>query len=118
VGYLQEQIHHTLPQVNIVLEIVWIMLTATELVHHLKVSGACCIFTDKERLPTVLKAKQQLNIQNISIYLIDIETGGTSDEGINTLQELLSHGQLEWERIYDIDVASERLAYTRADFQC
>lgn len=115
--YLQGQIHHTLLQVSIWQVVVWILLTATELVHQLKVSGARCIFTDKAKLPTVLKATKHLRLQNVSIHLIDDRNGGVTNTGINTIHKLLNHGEMEWERIHDIDVVSERLVCVREGFR-
>lgn len=78
------------------------------MVNQLKVSGARCIFTDNERLPTVLKAAKQLKIGAESIYLINNGTKAAAEAGVRNLEELLDYGELQWERINDLSVVSER----------
>lgn len=84
--------------------------TITELAHQLNVSSAKFIITDRERLPTVLKVAQAERTPRKNIFLIDGGEDRPPGGDVRHLSELLNHGQLQWERIDDLEVASQRTA--------
>lgn len=73
-----------------------------ELIHQLNVSGAKCIFTDSERLRLAVRAAKSVGIPRTSVFIIDDEKDPQS------IRSLLNHGRLQWERLSDFDVLSQR----------
>ncbi|KAF2815566.1 acetyl-CoA synthetase-like protein [Mytilinidion resinicola] len=84
--------------------------TVSELTHQLNICSAKVIFTDRERLPAVLEAAKAARTPCEKIFLIDGGEVSSSRAGVPVLSELLNHGELQWERVNDLETVSQRTA--------
>lgn len=76
-----------------------------ELSHQLRLSEAKLVFTDAERLPIVKRAVQDVGLPADSVYLLKGNGDAPSVDG------LLAYGELEWERVNQLEDLKQRLAY-------
>ncbi|KAM0541236.1 hypothetical protein ACHAPJ_013324 [Fusarium lateritium] len=83
--------------------------TSSELIHQLTVSGAKCIFTDKQRLDTAKQAAKAVGLPPNSLVLVDSSDSSTMDD-VSSFQSLLEHGSYSWQTISDIKVLADRPA--------
>ncbi|KAG5974356.1 hypothetical protein E4U55_008218 [Claviceps digitariae] len=86
--------------------------TPTELAHQLRTSGASCIFTDSERLKTVLQAAEAVGLPKTSIILVDEASQSRNDDGNDfcSLHDLLACKPYAWEVMKDRAVLAEKIA--------
>ncbi|KAH6967862.1 hypothetical protein BKA56DRAFT_636576 [Ilyonectria sp. MPI-CAGE-AT-0026] len=83
--------------------------TASELTHQLNVSGAKCIFTDRQRLEIAIQAATAVGIPRGSIILIDDGVQSKIDD-IRKVKDLLSHGMYQWKILNDVEELSQKTA--------
>lgn len=76
-----------------------------ELSHQLRLSEAKLVFTDAERLPLAKRAAQEVGISPDSVYLL--EGNGKTP----SLDDLLEHGELTWERMDQLEDLAQRSAH-------
>ncbi|KAF5712498.1 4-coumarate ligase [Fusarium mundagurra] len=82
--------------------------TTMELTRHLRTSEAKCIFTDLQRLDTVVQAANTVGLPKTSIVIVDqsCETRLCGYHGINDLLDVV----YSWEVIHDPEVLADKTA--------
>lgn len=80
------------------------MTDDAELSHQLRLSEAKLVLTDAERLPLVRRAVQEVGLPLDSVYLLEGNGHAPS------VEDLLVYGELEWERLDQLEDLEQRLA--------
>lgn len=76
-----------------------------ELSHQLRLSDAKLVFTDAGRLPLVKRAAQEVGLSADSVYLLEGKGEAPS------IDDLLEHGELQWESLDRLEDLTQRLAH-------
>lgn len=72
----------------------------------MRLSEAKIIITDAKRLPSVLKAANDVGLSSTSIYLFDHGKDPIAQQTHLSFADLTKHGELEWHAIYGNDAAN------------
>ena len=83
--------------------------TEFELVHHIKTAKAKFFITEPEMLQNSLAAAKKCGIPRSNIWIFDV-LGQPIPSGFRSFNELLSHGEKDWERFDDEKTAKETTA--------
>ncbi|KAK9238771.1 hypothetical protein V1525DRAFT_418218 [Lipomyces kononenkoae] len=87
--------------------------TATELIHHFRVTDARLVICQRESLGPVLKAADQVGVARENILEFDLHTQRRQSAtlaGIRSWTELFLHGERDWNTFDDDQTAQETIA--------
>ncbi|KFZ19842.1 hypothetical protein V501_00459 [Pseudogymnoascus sp. VKM F-4519 (FW-2642)] len=77
--------------------------TVGEIAYQMRLSEAKIIITDAKRLPSVLKAANDVGLPSTAIYLFDHGKDPIAQQHNMTFVDLTKHGELDWHDIYKDD---------------
>lgn len=72
----------------------------------MRLSEAKIIITDAKRLPSVLKAANDVGLPSTAIYLFDHGKEPIAQQPYMSFTDLTKHGELDWHDVYGNDAAN------------
>ena len=84
--------------------------TASELIHHMRITNARLLMTDSDLLRKVTATAEHLGVPDSNVYLLDYFHQPASLGSHKPVHDLLEHGEKEWIRFDSAEKAKSTTA--------
>lgn len=84
--------------------------TKFELGHHIKTSKAKFLISEPEIFPNALEATRAIGMPESNIWIFDVVGGSSLPTGFRSWNNLMTHGEKDWQRFDDEKTCKETTA--------